>query len=143
MSTLLAGPAPVGIKDEKDAGRALESLLVKQLLQSSGVFKGTGAAGSSLHADLFAEAIAEAVVSQGGFGVGDAVAKSVTPPRRVDQASPDVTSLTELQTPETARFYTDSGNGQALAEPGGTPAKPPLAADPATALKVYRRRADE
>lgn len=143
MATLLSGPAPVGIKDEKDAGRALESLLVKQLLQSSGVFKGTGAAGSSLHGDLFAEAIAEAVVSQGGFGVGDAVARSVTPPAGAEPAPADVTSLTDMQDPEITRLCSVSGDGQSLAKHGGTPAKPPAAADPATALKVYRRRADE
>ncbi|MEN9798015.1 MAG: hypothetical protein RL653_1711 [Pseudomonadota bacterium] len=143
MSTLLAGPAPVGIHDEKAAGRALESLLVKQLLQSSGVFKGTGAAGSSLHADLFAEAIAEAVVSQGGFGVGDAVAKSVAPPAGAERDPSDVKPLTESQATETSSLSPLKGDGQALALPGGTPAKPPVAADPATALKVYRRRADE
>lgn len=39
----------------------LDGLVIKQLLMASGVFKGSGAAGSALHADLFAEALADAV----------------------------------------------------------------------------------
>ena len=143
MSSLLAGPAPVGIKDEKDAGRALESLLVKQLLQSAGTFKGTGAAGSSLHADLFAEAIAEAVTAQGGFGVGEVVAKSMTHGQAAPEPASGDTSLTLSQTTGTAGISLRSGGGEGLAMPGGVTAPSPGAADPVTALKVYRRRADE
>lgn len=132
MSSLLAGPSPVGVKDEKDAGRALESLLVKQLLQTSGVFKGSGAAGSALHGDLFAEAIAEAVVAQGGFGVGDSVAKSLTHKEGVTSpTTPEVPEFTSLQPAEA---------------PGEGFAKRPLqpsSADRSLALKVYRSRADE
>ena len=132
MSSLLAGPAPVGVKDEKDAGRALQSMLVKQLLQSSGAFKGSGAAGSNLHADLFAEAIAEAVVSQGGFGVGDAVAKSLTPRAGVTPPPipevPEFTSLHPAQVP-----------GEAIAKHPRESSD----ADRRLALKVYRSRADE
>lgn len=43
----------------------LDALMIKQLLQSSGVFKGSDAAGSSLHADMFAEALADAVAQSG------------------------------------------------------------------------------
>ena len=43
----------------------LDGLVIKQLLLASGVFKGSSAAGSSLHADLFAEALADAVAGGG------------------------------------------------------------------------------
>jgi len=132
MSSLLAGPAPVGVKDEKDAGRALESLLVKQLLQSSGVFKGSSAAGSGLHADLFAEAIADAVVAQGGFGVGDSVAKSMTPPESVHPAS-------NSEVPEFTSLHHTGVPGEGFAERSSKPSS----ADRSLALKVYRSRADE
>lgn len=132
MSSLLSGPAPTGVKDQKDAGRALESLLVKQLLQSSGMFRGSGAAGSSLHADLFAEAIADAVVAQGGFGVGDSVANSLTPEAGVKSPStsemPEITSLRDMEVP-----------GEGIAKRSLQPSH----ADRNLALKVYRSRADE
>ncbi len=64
---------------EKDGTRQLEAMLVKQLLLSSGVFKGTGAAGSSLHADLFADALADAVAKGGGFGLTDLIPTSTRP----------------------------------------------------------------
>jgi murein DD-endopeptidase MepM/ murein hydrolase activator NlpD len=51
----------------------LDGLVIKQLLMASGVFKGSGAAGSSLHADLFAEALADAVAG------GNQVALAPTP----------------------------------------------------------------
>jgi hypothetical protein len=132
MSSLLAGPSPVGVKDEKDAGRALESLLVKQLLQTSGVFKGSGAAGSALHGDLFAEAIAEAVVAQGGFGVGDSVAKSLT-------SQDGVTSPPPPEVPDVTSFLSAERPGEGIAK---RPLEP-SSADRSVALKVYRSRADE
>jgi Rod binding domain-containing protein len=132
MSSLLAGPAPTAVKDPKDAGRALESLLVKQLLHSSGMFKGSGAAGSSLHADLFAEAIAEAVVAQGGFGVGDAVAKSLTPGAGV--TSPPTPGDRGHAALEGLMIPAAEGSAH------GAELQP---ADRSQALKVYRSRADE
>ncbi len=71
------GPAP---RDSKDTSRQLESLLVKQLLMSSGVFKGGDAAGSALRSDLFAEALADAVAGAGGFGLAKTLEASFAPP---------------------------------------------------------------
>lgn len=45
----------------KDASAQLESFVVKQLLTSSGAFKGSGAAGSGLVNELFAEQLADVI----------------------------------------------------------------------------------
>jgi murein DD-endopeptidase MepM/ murein hydrolase activator NlpD len=47
----------------------LESFIIKQLLKSSGMFKGSDAAGGSLTADMFADTLSEAI-SGAGSGVG-------------------------------------------------------------------------
>jgi murein DD-endopeptidase MepM/ murein hydrolase activator NlpD len=57
------------IRDGADAARALEATLVKQLVASSGAFKGNDVAGSQLHAEMFVEALADAVAQSGGFGL--------------------------------------------------------------------------
>jgi murein DD-endopeptidase MepM/ murein hydrolase activator NlpD len=66
---LLDGPQKA--HDPESAARALDSLMVKQMLSASGAFKGSALAGSSLHADLFVEALADAVAKSGGLGVGE------------------------------------------------------------------------
>jgi murein DD-endopeptidase MepM/ murein hydrolase activator NlpD len=48
--------------------KQLESFIIKQLLKSSGAFKGTEAAGSSLTADMFADTLSEAIAGAGGLG---------------------------------------------------------------------------
>jgi murein DD-endopeptidase MepM/ murein hydrolase activator NlpD len=53
-------------KKEKAAGM-LESLMVKQILQASGAFKGQG---GQIHNELFVDAIADAVAKGGGLGIG-------------------------------------------------------------------------
>ena len=52
---------------KKDAAGMLESLMVKQILQASGAFKG---AGGTIHNELFVDAIADAVAKGGGLGIG-------------------------------------------------------------------------
>lgn len=65
---LLGTPA---IRDEADAARAFESLLLRQLLQASGAFRPQGSgAGAGLHADLFVDALADALAQAGGLGIG-------------------------------------------------------------------------
>ncbi len=62
-------------KKEKAAGM-LESLMVKQILQASGAFKGQG---GTIHNELFVDAIADAVAKGGGLGIGKLLdGKSVT-----------------------------------------------------------------
>ncbi|MEW5738126.1 MAG: M23 family metallopeptidase [Myxococcota bacterium] len=54
----------------KEAARALETLVFKQLISASGVFQGGQAAGGHVWSDVFAEAIADAVTSSGaGLGL--------------------------------------------------------------------------
>jgi murein DD-endopeptidase MepM/ murein hydrolase activator NlpD len=68
------------IGDGADAARALEALLVKQLVASSGAFKGNEVAGSQLHAEMFVEALADAVSKSGGFGLAKMLEQTFTTP---------------------------------------------------------------
>jgi murein DD-endopeptidase MepM/ murein hydrolase activator NlpD len=72
---LLDGTRPDASLDE--AAKALEAVFLRQLLSSSGAFRSSGAAGSSLHTDLFVEALAEAVADAGGVGIGRAITASL------------------------------------------------------------------
>jgi murein DD-endopeptidase MepM/ murein hydrolase activator NlpD len=63
--------------DVGEASQALEATLVKELLQSSGAFKGTDAAGSSLNADMFMGVLADAVSKGKGLGIGAMIARSL------------------------------------------------------------------
>jgi len=60
---------PTQAEAPAEAGRALEALLLKQLLTSSGVFKGSGTPGSDLTQSLFADTLADAVAKSGGLGL--------------------------------------------------------------------------
>ena len=51
--------------NEKDAQRAMEAMVLKQLLNSTGLFKGSDSPGAALHAEMFAEALADAVSRSG------------------------------------------------------------------------------
>ncbi|MEW6433350.1 MAG: M23 family metallopeptidase [Myxococcota bacterium] len=64
----------------REAAKALEALVLKQLIGASGAFKGGDAAGSQVWADVFAEAVAEAVAGSGGLGLGAALAASLPAP---------------------------------------------------------------
>jgi murein DD-endopeptidase MepM/ murein hydrolase activator NlpD len=77
------------VRNLREAARALESTLVKQLLESSGAFKGTGVAGSGIHAQMFMEVLSEAVTKDGGFGLAKMLEKSLAPPGSPDaEAAP-------------------------------------------------------
>jgi murein DD-endopeptidase MepM/ murein hydrolase activator NlpD len=67
------------IRDLTSAAKALESTLVKQLLESSGAFKGSGVAGSQIHSQMFMEVLSEAVTKGGGFGLASMLEKSLGP----------------------------------------------------------------
>lgn len=62
-----------------EASRALEAMLVKQIVTSSKAFGGGDSAGSSIRADLFASTLADAVAANGGLGIADQLARSLTP----------------------------------------------------------------
>jgi murein DD-endopeptidase MepM/ murein hydrolase activator NlpD len=71
--TATSAVAPSQDTQTKKASKQLESILIKQVLLTSGVFKGTEAAGSSITNDLFAEHLANAIAGSGGFGIGTLV----------------------------------------------------------------------
>jgi murein DD-endopeptidase MepM/ murein hydrolase activator NlpD len=75
-----AGPAPVAADPRlREASRALEAMLVKQILAASGAFKGGDGPGSAIRADLFANTLADAVSQSGSLGLADQIMRSVTP----------------------------------------------------------------
>lgn len=63
----------------REASRALESLVVKQLVTASKAFTGGEGAGSAIRADMFADALADAMVKGGGIGLARQIERSVMP----------------------------------------------------------------
>jgi murein DD-endopeptidase MepM/ murein hydrolase activator NlpD len=57
----------------------LESLLLNQMLQSSGAFHSTDAAGSKVVTGLFTEAMADAIAKAGGLGIAKMIDHSIAP----------------------------------------------------------------
>jgi len=56
------------IRDATQAAQAVETCLLRQLIDASGVFKGAaGTAGSQIHSQMFVEALADAVEKGGGI----------------------------------------------------------------------------
>ena len=70
------------------AQRQLDALVVKQMLQASGAFKPSASAGASLHADLFVEALAEAVSKSANLAITGAPgpAHPTSPPSGGDKS---------------------------------------------------------
>ena len=62
-----------------DAARALESMLLRQIVKASGAFQGGASPGSAVRADLFANALADAVARSGGIGLADQIPRSIDP----------------------------------------------------------------
>lgn len=62
---------------QQKAARELEAMVLKQVLASSGAFRGSEAAGSAVWSDLLAEAVAGAVSSQGGLGLADVLQQAL------------------------------------------------------------------
>lgn len=116
-----------------NAAKELETLVLKQLLASSGAFRGGEAAGSQVWGDVLAEAVAASVAQAGGIGLGSMLAaalpqiqSSSTSPPEVVPGSPlpqgegRVTSGFGLRTDplsREARFH----EGVDWAAPRGTP----------------------
>ncbi|HEX4386862.1 MAG TPA: hypothetical protein VH083_28100 [Myxococcales bacterium] len=66
--SIFSGPISAA-NAQKDAAEQMESLLTQKMLESSGAFKGTGEAGSSMNSGLFVEVLADAVAKSGGLGL--------------------------------------------------------------------------
>jgi len=102
---MVRGPRATPAPDQQlhDAASALESMMIKQVLKSSGAFKGTaGVAGADIRTDMFVEAIADAVAQAGGFGLASTLEQQLAPPRPRSQTVDDL-SPTELAQPHTKR----------------------------------------
>ena len=63
----------------REASRALETLVVKQLITASKAFTGGEGAGNTIRADLFADTLADALVKGGGIGLARQIERSVVP----------------------------------------------------------------
>src|SRR5450631_2994678 len=61
------------IRDAAEGARTLESILLKQLIQDSGAFKGMSQAGGKIYGEMFCEALANAVSQGGGIGIAKLV----------------------------------------------------------------------
>jgi len=69
-----AAPDPVLHRAAHD----MEALLLRQLLRSSGVYDGGEGPGASVRADMFASALADAVVQAGGLGLADTLERTLS-----------------------------------------------------------------
>jgi murein DD-endopeptidase MepM/ murein hydrolase activator NlpD len=71
-------PGPGTERDRaREAARALEAMVLKQIVAASGAFKGGDAAGAAIREDLFASTLAEALVKGGGIGLAAQIERSV------------------------------------------------------------------
>jgi murein DD-endopeptidase MepM/ murein hydrolase activator NlpD len=61
------------IRDVAEGAQALETILLKQLIQDSGAFKGMSQAGGRIYGEMFCEALANAVAQSGGIGIAELV----------------------------------------------------------------------
>ncbi len=80
MTLRAPSPAPAAVDPRlAEASRALEAMLVKQIITTSKAYGGGESAGSGIRADLFADTLASAVAAGGGLGIADQLARSLTP----------------------------------------------------------------
>ncbi|MFT3838892.1 MAG: peptidoglycan DD-metalloendopeptidase family protein [Myxococcaceae bacterium] len=66
----------------------LESLMLKQMLEASGAFHPTDAAGSKVVTGLFTEAMADAIAKAGGLGIAKMIDQSIAPHASAPEAAP-------------------------------------------------------
>lgn len=67
----------------RQSARALEAIFLKQLVVASKAFTGGDGAGSAVRADMFADALADAMVKGGGIGLAAQLERSLMPDRGV------------------------------------------------------------
>jgi len=71
-------PSPEAQRERaRQAARALEAMVLKQLVQSSKAFQGGDTAGAGIREELFASTLAEALVKGGGIGLAAQVERSL------------------------------------------------------------------
>lgn len=81
-------PARTEQERKEQAAQALEANLVKTLLQSSGAFKPSQAAGGTWASDLFIDALADAVTKGTPLGIGKSIIDSTQAPGSKGAAGP-------------------------------------------------------
>ncbi len=78
MSLLVPTDRAALEKDPEKAGQAMESMLLQKMLASCHLMGKSKAPGASMHADMFAESLADAVTQHGGLGLAKQFAGSPT-----------------------------------------------------------------
>ncbi|MBI5070227.1 MAG: M23 family metallopeptidase [Deltaproteobacteria bacterium] len=117
----------------REAARALEAMVLKQLVQSSKAFQGGDTAGAGIREELFASTLAEALVKGGGIGLAAQVERSIygeAPPAR--PAAPAPSAAPALPAPAAAAL---PGDGTLTSGFG-------LRADPFTGRQAMHRGID-
>ncbi len=83
------------IRDAAQASQALEACLLRQMIESSGVFKGTGMAGERIRTQMFVEALADAVEKGGGLGLAKIIEQSLPVSEETDLGPAEGETATE------------------------------------------------
>lgn len=99
------------IRNAAEASQALEACLLRQMIESSGVFKGNGMAGERLRTQMFVEALADAVEKGGGLGLAKIIEQSLPVTEETDLGLTEGDAATESNTMTNV--------GRALIEYGG------------------------
>lgn len=97
------------IKDVGEATRALEATLVRQLISASGAFKGGDVAGGQVRADMFVEALANAVAQGGGLGLAKLLETSMGGGAGEEPGATDPGFKAGALTPALSRFAGEGG----------------------------------
>lgn len=122
------------VQTREDAIQALEATLLRQLIQSSGAFKGGEMAGGTIRADMFVETLADAVAKAGGLGLASLIEKSLP----ADAESDLLGGLG--QQPGTPHLPSQDPTSELLVGEGGAKNR---TLDPNRALNAYGNRAEE
>jgi len=135
------GPAAAGRDPRlREAARALESMLLKQIVVASGAFKGGEAAGAGIRADVFAQTLSDALAKAGGIGLADLLERSLGGAAEGPAAvgSPSGPGATASGPQGALRPLAASREGPVprllLARPGSGPSDPEPPVAPASAL---------
>ncbi len=97
------------IRDAAQASQALEACLLRQMIESSGVFKGTGMAGERIRTQMFVEALADAVEKGGGLGLAKIIEQSLPVNEETDLGLAEGEPATETSMTNVGRALIEYG----------------------------------
>ena len=115
------------VRNASDAAKALEATFLRQMIESSGAFKGNSMAGSELQSQMFVDALADAVEARGGIGLA----------RMVEDALP-----ASAESEATAAGEAADPAGELAVGEAATSGLPRKVTNRPLALKTYQERAD-